>query len=298
MPNYSEEFKKFTRSMSCVRGTITENHRRHYPVLDTLFGFHYWFHNRINPTYHELGDEWISVPQIIHVLFMNNFSVAYDALQAFESNSLISISPLLRNMLDTVVKMEYLASNPDELDNMIYADAVVRVKKLERKNVIAEIRKDYTGEECDEQVILNRINNKYHFKWYLGELERISNQNVVVYKHFSQLTHSGMGKMYQQLAWMHSHKSSNLLCSDISNYDYGILDTIPQHLESLLLFNISAELRGHENLIKQDNFLFGESMSFLEGLHHVFPHDKELQELIDGIIRFIKTFQHDRPDPF
>ena len=284
--------------MSCVRSTITEKHRHHYPVLETLFGFHYWLHNRINPAYHEWDDEWLSVPQIIYVLFMNNFSVAYSVLQAFESNSLIAISPLLRNMLDAIVKMEYLASNPDERDNMIYADAVIGVKKQERKKAIAEACDDYTGEECDEQVILNRINKRYHFRWYLEKLERSSNQNGEAYKHFSQLTHSSMDKMYQQLAWMHSHKSSNLFCSDISNYDYDILDTISQHLESLLLFNILAELRGHENLIKQDNFLFSESMSFLEGLHCVFLHDKELQELIDGRIRFMKTFHHDQPDPF
>ena len=297
MPDYSEEFKKFTSSMSGVRPIIAENHRHHYPVLETLFGFHYWLHNLINPTYRELGDEWLSGSQIIHVLFMNNFSVAYGVLQAFESNSLIAISPLLRNILDTVVKMEYLASNPDERNNMIYADAVAGIKKQNRRKVIAEVRDDYTEEECDEQVILDRINGGYHFKWYIEKLDRGPNQDVGAYKHFSQLTHSSMDKMYQQLAWMHSHKSSNLLCSNISNYDYEILDTVPQHLESLLLFNILAELRGHENLIKRDNFPFSESMSFLEGLRHESLYGKEFQELIDGGIRFMKSFRHSQPDP-
>lgn len=289
MPDYSEEFRKFSKSVLCIKSLITEKHCCHYPALEILFGFHYWLHNQINSIHHEQKDEWYSTPRIIHVLFMNNFSVAYSVLQAFESNSLTTTSPLLRNMLETIVKMEYLASYPDERDNMIYADAVTGVKKTEKKNIIAEVSKDLTEEKCDEQAILKRINGKYHFRWYLEKLYGDPDHNAGPYKHFSQLTHSSMDKINQQLAWMHSRNISNLLCSDRSNYDYEILDTIPCHLELLLFRNIMAELRGNKKDITEDKFSHVELMSFLDELYNAFSHDIELQEIIKITIRVIKT---------
>ena len=267
MSDYSEEFKKFSESVLCIKSLITKKHSRHYPVLEILFGFHYWLHNQINPIYQEQKDEWYSTPRIMHVLFMNNFSVACSVLQAFESNSLMTASPLLRNILETIVKMEYLAFHPDELDNMIYADAVIGAKAGEKKKIITEISKDLTEEKCDEQAILERIKRKYYFKWYLKELYGDPNSNTGPYKHFSQLTHSSMDKIHQQLAWMHSHKASNLLCSDRSNYDYEIWDTVLYHLELLLLRNIMAEWEGNKKTITKDRFLYTELTSFVNELY-------------------------------
>ena len=289
MYDYSEEFKKFTKSISCVRTIIVENHRYHYPALEMLLGFHYWLHNQIDPIYRKQKKEWYSTPRLIHVLFMNNFSAAYSIFQAFETNSLMVTGPPLRSMLETVVKMEYLVSYPDERDNMIYADAVRSTKNKKKEKVIADVHKYISEDECNEQVILKQINGRYHFKWYLKKLYGDPNQDAGFYKHFSQLTHSSMDKMHQQLAWMHSHKSSNLLCSDVSNYDYEILDIIPQHLEALLFRNIVAELNGNKNMAAEGKFPYIELISFLDELYDVLPDNMESRESIKRMICCIKS---------
>ena len=191
--------------------------------------------------------------------------------------------------METVVKMEYLASYPDERDNMIYADAVRSTKNKEKEKTIADVHKYISEDECNEQVILKQINKKYHFKWYLKKLYGDPNHDAGFYKHFSQLTHSSMDKMHQQLAWMHSHKSSNLLCSDISNYDYEILDIVPQHLEVLLFRNIVAELNGNKNMAAEGKFPYVELISFLDELYDVFSDNMESRESIKRMICCIKN---------
>ena len=289
MPNYSEQFKKFSKSVLDIKPLIIKNHSCHYPALEMLLGFHYWLHNQIDPVYRKQKKEWYSTPRLIHVLFMNNFSTAYSIFQAFESNSLMSTGPLLRSMLETVVKMEYLASYPDERDNMIYADAVTSMKNKEKEKAIVDVHKYISENECNKQVILKQINGGYYFRWYLKKLYGDPNQDAGLYKYFSQLTHSSMDKMHQQLAWMHSHKSSNLLCSDISNYDYEILDIIPRHLEVLLFRNIVAELNGNKNMTAEGKFPCVELISFLDELYDAFPDNMESRESIKRMICCIKN---------
>ena len=305
MYDYSEQLKEFSKSVLYTKSRIVKEHGCHYPTLEMLLGFHYWLHNQIDPAYREQKKEWYSAPRLIHVLFMNNFSVAHSVLQAFESNSLMVTGPLLRNMLETVVKMEYLASRPSELDNMIYADAVKGVGTEEKEEKTAEVHKDIAEEErCNSeegcnciQAILKQIKDRYSFKWYLQKL--YPNQNTPLrkyYNYLSQLTHSNMNKMNQQVAWMHSHnsdtipqhsKSPNLFYSDISNYKYEISDRVLRSLTWLLFCNITAELRGNKNMIAKGGFLY-EVMPFLDKLHGVFP-DREDQKSIDETIRVIKN---------
>ena len=254
MSDYKEYYSTFSTTTSNVQKQVIEDNTDAYSVLENLIGFHYWLHDEVASIYNDPNyySQFVT-GKFVHLEFGHNFLSLYSAFVALEHNLLHSAISLKRNVLESIVKMNYLAFFPSNICDVLFHDVINGLReesdKKQKLNSFVSHTKPSFCQTLTTDKILSNIKNKYYFKWLSKQI-------------YAKQTTNSINSMYNK--WSPSVHSS--LLRPQTNYDKETTASELYDLQLLLFFNILAEVEGHGDMIKKDLFPYHKSKQFIDSI--------------------------------
>ena len=268
MVDYYKSYTEFCNKNMNIQLQFIKDQIHHYPIIEDLFGFHYWLDNKLGPIYNETKDyaEKHISEAFTHITFSHNLLSFYTILLTLERNLLHQTKTHLRIILESIPKMNYLAFYPEEINDIIIKDRISGIRDLEEKKSELEKFKIETNvphfQNFDSDELLQRIKGKYIFNWFLDNVysDETKKSMKISYKDLSNSTHSSL--IRQQFA-----------------YDKQFTEKILKDVELFLFYNLLAEIEGHKEMIRSKLFPIKESLEFMEKMRAVLVTDGKLPSL-------------------
>ena len=248
--DYYKSYRKFFTVTSNVQSQTIKDNIADYPILENLFGFHYWLQDEVacihnSPGYNNVLDS----STFVHATFTHNFFTSYSIFLALERNLLHTSISLKRTILESIVKMNYLAFFPADIDDVLFHEVIHGIRDEKEKKLELEAFKRKTAPQfknLDIDQTLQRIKSKYSFKWFLEQI-------------YDDQTIKSMKNAYRQ--WSGSTHASLLRFQ--SNYNKQITASEIHYLQIFLFYNILAEVEGHQNMIP-NQFPYVQTKEFID----------------------------------
>ena len=220
-----------------------------YPILENLIGFHHWLENKVSDVYNNITvTETHTISGFVHVAFTHNFLACYNILLALERNLIHPVRALKRNVLESTVKMNYIAYFPNDTWLILFRDHLAGTReKADQRSKLAELQTISYFPNKTLSCLLKKTERKYHFKWFVKQV-------------YSETTTQSMFSVHQAM----SHSAHSSLLRQQQNYEKQSVSLEIADLKMLLFYNILAEVEGHRHMLSQNIFPYNETKKFLD----------------------------------
>ena len=220
-----------------------------YPILDNLLGFHRWLENKVGGIYNNIAcTELHKISGFVHVTFAHNFFACYNILLALERNLIHPVRALKRNVLESIVTMNYMAYFPNDTWLILFRDHISGTReKVERRHKLNELQHISYFHNKTLCYLLKKTERKYYFKWLVKKVYRES-------------TAQSMFNVHQAM----SHSAHASLLRPQKNYEKQAVSLEISDLKLLLFYNILAEVEGHRHMLSQNIFPYSETKKFID----------------------------------
>ena len=220
-----------------------------YPILENLIGFHHWLETKVGEAYNKItATEPYKISSFVHVAFTHNFLACYNILLALERNLIHPVRALKRNVLESIVKMNYIAYFPNDTWLILFHDHLDGTREEEdKKRKLTELQT--IPYFCNKTLscLLKKTDRKYYFKWFVKQV-------------YNETTAQSMFRVHHAMS--HSVHSSLLRLQQ--NYEKPTVSLEIADLKMLLFYNILAEVEGHRHMLSQNIFPYNETKKFLD----------------------------------
>ena len=261
---YYQSWFNFEKTVSKIQQQIIDDNKNDHSIVHNLLGYHYWLQHKVADVYND-GD--ISEPykksSFVHAMFTHNFLACYSILIELERNLIHSARASKRNVLESIVKMNYLAFFPKDVWFVLFGDHMSGVRGEQLQNIkFNELQHISYFQNAKLDVLLQKTYRKYHFKWFVNRI-------------YDKPTADAMFGVHREM----SHSAHPSLLRPQQDFNPQIISYEIYDLAILLFYNILAEVEGHKHMISENEFPSDVTRKFIDEMLELLNRNKTFPSL-------------------